>query len=74
LRIESDSHLHGEVIAEHAFPEEHDSLLGVLGGLDIPLRAAGPSPRLDDHSDRSGMLERSAAPRSHSSCQLIKQR
>jgi len=42
LRIESDSHLYGEVIAEHAFPEEHDSLLGVLGGLDIPLRAAGP--------------------------------
>jgi hypothetical protein len=42
LRIESESHLHGEVIAEHAFPEEHDSLLGVLGGLDIPLRAAGP--------------------------------
>jgi hypothetical protein len=38
VRIESESHLHGEVIVEHAFPEEHDSILEVLGGLEVPLR------------------------------------
>ena len=40
LRIYSESHLHGEVIVEHAFPEEHDSLLGVLGRIEVPLRPA----------------------------------
>jgi hypothetical protein len=37
--ISSESHLHGEVIVEHAFPNEFESLWGVLAGLDIPLRA-----------------------------------
>ena len=38
VRIETASHLHGEVILEHAFPHEYDSLMGTLGGLPIPLR------------------------------------
>jgi hypothetical protein len=38
VKIETASHLHGEVIAEHAFPVEHDSLLDCLGRTPIPLR------------------------------------
>lgn len=38
MRIDTESHLHGEVIVEHSFPEEHHSLLDVIGGLPIPLR------------------------------------
>ncbi len=40
IRILSESHLHGEVIVEHAFPEEHDSLLRVLSEVRVPLRPA----------------------------------
>lgn len=40
VRILSDSHLHGEVIVEHAFPEEHHSLVEVLSEARIPLRPA----------------------------------
>jgi hypothetical protein len=42
LRIATDSHLFGETIAEHGFPAEHAELLDVLGGIDVPLRAAEP--------------------------------
>lgn len=45
IRIVSESHLHGEVIAEHAFPEEHESLLRVLSQVAIPLRSAGTFTR-----------------------------
>lgn len=45
LRIVSDSHLFGETIARNAFPAEHDELLSVLGGTDLPLRQAGPFTR-----------------------------
>jgi hypothetical protein len=41
VRIETASHLHGEVILEHAFPEAYDSLIGTLGSLTIPLRPGG---------------------------------
>ena len=41
MQIQSGSHLHGEVILEHAFPREFDSLMGTLGGLTIPLRPVG---------------------------------
>ena len=41
MRIRTASHLHGEVILEHAFPLEYDSLLGTIGGLSIPLRSVG---------------------------------
>jgi hypothetical protein len=40
IRILSDSHLYGEVIVEHAFPEEHHSLMRVLSEVEIPLRLA----------------------------------
>jgi hypothetical protein len=39
--IQTESHQHGEVILENAFPAEYDSLLGTLGGLSIPLRPVG---------------------------------
>jgi hypothetical protein len=42
LQITSESHLFGETIAEHGFPTEYDDLIGVLGGTEIPLRAAEP--------------------------------
>ena len=42
LKIASESHLHGETIAEHGFPVEYDELLDVLGGADLPLRPAEP--------------------------------
>lgn len=46
LSITTESHLFGETIAEHGFPIEHTELLGVLGGIDVPLRAAEPfTPR-----------------------------
>jgi hypothetical protein len=38
IRLDSVSHLHGEVITEHAFPEEYDSFKGGLASLTIPLR------------------------------------
>lgn len=38
MLIETESHQHGEVILENAFPKEYDSLMGTLGGLTIPLR------------------------------------
>jgi hypothetical protein len=41
VRIQTASHLHGEVVLEHAFPREYDSLMGTLGGLSIPLRPVG---------------------------------
>jgi hypothetical protein len=34
----SESHLHGQVIAEHAFPLEYDSLVGLVGALEMQLR------------------------------------
>lgn len=36
--IERDSHLHGEVILEHGFSEEFESLWAALSGVEIPLR------------------------------------
>lgn len=42
LHLESDSHIQGKVIIEHAFPEEHKSLLGALSSLKIPLRPPRP--------------------------------
>lgn len=36
--IKTESHLHGEVILENAFPAEYASLMGTLNGLSIPLR------------------------------------
>jgi len=42
LQITSESHLFGETIVEHGFPTEYDELIGVLGGIEIPLRAAEP--------------------------------
>ena len=42
LEITSESHLFGETIAEHGFPNEYDDLVDVLGGIEIPLRAAEP--------------------------------
>ncbi len=38
LSIQTASHLHGEIIVENAFPEEFDSLMGVLGSLEVALR------------------------------------
>ncbi len=52
----TDSHLHGEVIVEHAFPQEHGSILEVLGAAAIPLRPA-------DEFTRSG---RPLKPKRHS--------
>jgi hypothetical protein len=45
LRVVSDSHLFGELIAQNAFPEEYDELLDVLGRTQLPLRSAGPFTR-----------------------------
>jgi hypothetical protein len=46
LTIVTASHLFGETIAEHGFPNEHGELLDVLGGIDVPLRPAEPfTPR-----------------------------
>ena len=42
LQLSSESHLFGETIVEHGFPDEYDELTGVLGGIDLPLRAAEP--------------------------------
>jgi hypothetical protein len=42
LQLSSESHLFGETIVEHGFPNEYDELTGVLGGVDLPLRAAEP--------------------------------
>jgi hypothetical protein len=36
--IEQASHLHGEVILEHGFPEEYDSLRSAIASMSIPLR------------------------------------
>ena len=41
LVIQTESHLHGEVILEHGFPEEYDSLRAALGEVTIPLRPLG---------------------------------
>jgi hypothetical protein len=38
MRIVTVSHLYGEIVAEHGFPTEYDSLLSALGSLDPPLR------------------------------------
>lgn len=56
VRVLSDSHLHGEVIVEHAFPEDHGSILEVLGEAEVPLRPA-------DEFTRSG---RPLKPKRHS--------
>lgn len=42
LTIKSESHLFGETIVEHGFPNQYDSLLEVLGSTEIPLRPSGP--------------------------------
>lgn len=42
LQISCESHLFGETIAEHGFPTEYDDLIHVLGGTELPLRAAEP--------------------------------
>ena len=41
LRIQTESHLHGEVILEHGFPEEFESLRQVIASTHIPLRPVG---------------------------------
>lgn len=41
MLIQTESHQHGEVILENAFPDEYDSLIATLGGLSIPLRPVG---------------------------------
>jgi len=41
MLIQTESHQHGEVVLENAFPDEYDSLMGTLGGLSIPLRPVG---------------------------------
>lgn len=38
MPIQMDSHLHGEIILQHGFPEEYDSLTSVLASVPIPLR------------------------------------
>jgi len=35
VRIETESHLHGEVIVEHGFPEEYESIRTVLAAIDL---------------------------------------
>lgn len=42
LRIHSASHLFGETVVEHGFPQRHDEILDVLGSIELPLREAGP--------------------------------
>jgi hypothetical protein len=42
LRIAAESHLFGETIVEHGFPRVYDELMDVLGGTELPLRAAEP--------------------------------
>lgn len=42
LQLTSESHLFGETIVEYGFPTEYDELMGVLGGIEVPLRAAEP--------------------------------
>jgi hypothetical protein len=42
LTYVSDAHLHGDVIAQHAFPLEYESLIGLVGGLEIAFREQGP--------------------------------
>jgi len=42
MLIRSSSHLHGQVIIENAFPDEHRSLIDVLDALQIPLRPLRP--------------------------------
>lgn len=40
--VKSESHLHGRLIVQQAFPEVHDSLMRVIGNLPIPLRPLVP--------------------------------
>ena len=40
--LAENSHLHGETIIRHDFPDEHDSLLDVLGSIPVPLRDFEP--------------------------------
>jgi hypothetical protein len=35
----SESHLHGEVVVENAFPDEYNSLVDMIASLELPLRA-----------------------------------
>ena len=42
MKITTVSHLHGETIVEHAFPEEYDELMGAVGALTPVLRPASP--------------------------------
>ncbi len=45
LIIRSESHLHGRLIVQHAFPTVFESLMRVLGGVEIPLRPMKPFSR-----------------------------
>jgi hypothetical protein len=42
MELERESHLFGETILEHHFPDEHRELVDVLGRMDVPLREPGP--------------------------------
>jgi hypothetical protein len=42
LKIASESHLFGETIVEHGFPDGYDELIDAFGGMEIPLRKAEP--------------------------------
>jgi hypothetical protein len=41
MPIQMESHLHGEIILQHGFPKEYDSLTSTLSSLQIPLRPIG---------------------------------
>lgn len=59
-----DSHLHGEIILQHGFPAEYDSLTAVLASVPIPLRparefrATGRPKEPKRHSRKIGGTER----------------
>jgi len=42
VRLHSESHLHGETIAQHGFSSEYNGLRHVLEALGVPLRSAEP--------------------------------
>ena len=42
MKVQTESHLHGETIVEHAFPTEYDELLEAVAGLKPVLRKAEP--------------------------------
>lgn len=42
MRFESRSHLYAETVLRYDFPEVYRDLVEVLGGMEAPLRSAGP--------------------------------